>query len=1051
MSSYNFCGVSVNDVQSSIGWNSKASSLSVTMYPDIGETFSAPLPGAPGEFTLGSFTFRGLMKRYTEEVDINGNPRYTVYMEDPRSLLSATKIIIGGYRGAVYTVKNLINVFGYYENISFGNALVNESGMLWEMVRDGLLAICNNPAGDYGGPITYTDEASNTFNYSLDLSQLPSLPSYFRIQSSGSLSILDFIAEVCEIANYDYFITLESFTIKVYTVSRLNQPTIGKLANIISTTFSGINAGRAIGLEQKDEVTSVFLNGGFQNRLFKRNSDIAGFFGFDGDGNPIGGTSQYLELRDEAGDLVKNIYTRTFTLYLPEVADILLSTDYICSEFELRLLLGDESGGTWEGYIQKFKPTIWTKLGGLTAADLTARINFQRNFVGPPRPNELVNTNLGVVNTISAALASDMAKLNKITRFKDSLLKIAKENFGKRYLISLPFLYSYIDVDTSIRTYDWEVGDSGWVDSDGENDLSGLPSLFRDLFKDQDGKYVAFVAYDFSAFVPSNIYPDLKRVNPGNSLYYSNKLYAKCSILGNKIYYNGGLPSVVVQVEGVFRFPSDVSGDLNILNSMRKATSQTTTSTNNTPTVSPGTELNKSIQNSTGGTPTVRLHPDAFSPSDFHIPLKSSVYMYGPWYAIGKPGVTKYSQENSLVPWNYRGYTQMDFVGSSMVDNAISNMQLSETGYVKIPDIPAYGLGAQILVNGPIISDIKIDVSTREISTTYRFETYTVRFGQLNKVFTDRLSKIARLNNYYSVESANLVRTQLLKGYINSIANGGYVSVVENSRPSIRRQSPHNIIGLQLYTKDNIKYSNTVATATIEESLGMIFPSGNDYMNSVVGGLEQVLKPFSVYGSGYIIPHISSPTGIWNDNTVLTGYLFNPFAVNPSGFDTDILSYGYNYDNMQYKYASVTGSYPLNSGIFYDTSVIKRGFSLPSPLILNGWGYNIYGDLIPSGFQRHVDISLHKVGPIDPLWDDKRNCWTVHAFKLAKLSDVCGINSFSRAKVIKYLSNTSTSGVLSDQEIRVFNPFNLSIASGTLIAMSYNPENNRWVIVQSNC
>jgi hypothetical protein len=397
----------------------------------------------------------------------------------------------------------------------------------------------------------------------------------------------------------------------------------------------------------------------------------------------------------------------------------------------------------------------------------------------------------------------------------------------------------------------------------------------------------------------------------------------------------------------------------------------------------------------------------------------------------------------------------MDLVGNAKVTNAVSNMQLSETGFIKIADLPAYNLGAQILSGGPVISDIKIEINSREISTTYRFETYTVRFGQLAKAATDRLAKIAKLSNYYSVEAANSIRTRLLNNFVTNLANGGIANfgIMQNARPAVRRESPHNIIGMQLYSEDDVKYNNLVSTATIEESLGMIPPSGNSFKSSVVGGLDQVLRTFSVYGTGnqYIIPHISAPTGIWNDNTVFNGYLYNTFSVNPSGFLTDIISYGDNYDDMQYKYASVTGSYSSGSGIFNDLNVIKRGFSFPSPLILTGWGYDIYGDLTPSGNQKYVDVSVHKAGPIDALWDDKRKIWTVHGFKLAKLSDTLSINSFGRAKIIKYTSNTSTSGVISDQEIPVFNPFTISIASGTLIQMCYNGDSNRWMVVQSNC
>src|SRR5688572_27849998 len=128
-----FLGASVRNFQSTIGWNGATSSLTVSLVedPDNGDSFSPVEPGQPIYFEMGGFEFYGILNKYEQTNNQSGYPTYTVNCTDPTPLLEKVQVIIGGYYGQTYALKNLINVFGYYENASFGSSLANETGMPW--------------------------------------------------------------------------------------------------------------------------------------------------------------------------------------------------------------------------------------------------------------------------------------------------------------------------------------------------------------------------------------------------------------------------------------------------------------------------------------------------------------------------------------------------------------------------------------------------------------------------------------------------------------------------------------------------------------------------------------------------------------------------------------------------------------------------------------------------------------------------------------------------------------------------------------------------------
>lgn len=258
-----------------------------------GDFFCPPTPGEPVYFNyydaVGAvvFSFNGLISKFERSHDTGSGMTYTVNVEDPRRLLEGTQIILDKYMGTTapadashslitapfartYTngylgYYNLINVFGYYEGLfNYGLALKNADGMPWLKVLDALnimLGATNYHANEgYGGPIYYSKKSApaapittapnNIHRYKVDLTGLNALsqsrqggpiPNDYRI-SGTSMSIMQFIQQVCDVGASDFMVNLASDVtgntsagiIKVLAIPRNRPVTIGRIRTEIN-------------------------------------------------------------------------------------------------------------------------------------------------------------------------------------------------------------------------------------------------------------------------------------------------------------------------------------------------------------------------------------------------------------------------------------------------------------------------------------------------------------------------------------------------------------------------------------------------------------------------------------------------------------------------------------------------------------------------------------------------------------------------------------------------------------------------------------------------
>ena len=158
------------------------------------------------------------------------------------------------------------------------------------------------------------------------------------------------------------------------------------------------------------------------------------------------------------------------------------------------------------------------------------------------------------------------------------------------------------------------------------------------------------------------------------------------------------------------------------------------------------------------------FYPMAIPPRSVGIPQQSNRYVYGPWVTsiTARYGAKiEYVQQTDLVPENFiiptsfslnggsidiaSGYTGLNAAGN-LIANTVDgfNYIFTEGGSVEIPGLPQITSLAQSLVeNGPLVSDMTVNLSAQSLSTSYNMSTFAPKFGRTNKWTLDRIRKMS--------------------------------------------------------------------------------------------------------------------------------------------------------------------------------------------------------------------------------------------------------------------------------------------------------------------
>lgn len=257
-----FLGASITNFSVNLGWSGSSSTLTVDLVEDDvnGDVFIVPQAGSAQYFSYGAFIFGGIVQKWVATGSVNGLPTFQVILNDPRDLLNGVQLVLNGYTGVTYSVPNLYNIYGYLENtVGFGSSHLNDSGMPWKKVRDTFLTLQNST------PISFRNDT-----YTIDLSDLPVMADEYRIGGGVSITLMDFINQICGDSSRDYFFYLDlGNVLRLVTINRQDAPTLGLLSQYISST-TGVSS-KEVGVELRNEVCSKFVVGGKECKMFFNN------------------------------------------------------------------------------------------------------------------------------------------------------------------------------------------------------------------------------------------------------------------------------------------------------------------------------------------------------------------------------------------------------------------------------------------------------------------------------------------------------------------------------------------------------------------------------------------------------------------------------------------------------------------------------------------------------------------------------------------------------------------------------------------------------------
>ncbi len=922
-----FFGLTVRDINSRAGWNQQGSELSVQLVADAanGDSPAPVAVGAPCSFTVGGFTFAGLLRRWAESRGTDGFPVYEAQIVDPREILDGATVITGDYNGAV-TVPNLLNAFGWWEDQAFGASGSNPSGMPWANVLTALTTMSNTVGGtSFGGPLNHKG-----FTYGLDLSHLPVPPASYRVPA-GHASIMDMVSQICEDGGCDYFVQLDGTTIIVRTVSRGTQPPLGTLTTLLATSaYSGHTVRSEAGTESRNETTSAFLVGGAKTTVNVTDA-IASYWGTDVNGFPVIGVAGVHP------DLGACEY---MTVKADEVADILGARTYTTNTFELRFALHNDD--SWRAYIKKY---FAATTGTLIFADWVKNIPVECK---PDAVND---------DPVQIAAMLGLTLQNRAARLYDFVRRLATDFYGKEFLVRIPFVLASTDSETGKVTLSSEPTEAGWFEGGAE--ALGISAINQDVIQQPDERVLPFVYY------PTIVGAEMSRTSWADSAVDPNgSLWCRAILNPRVVFIPGVLPVPCAHMRltaVLYDEPTDDHGNMAIINPIIA----------NGAAVLPAQNVAKRAFGGTIG--GISVHPAARYPTAAGVPLKSTILTYGPWYAEGAPGKVRYEQDPSLTPWDYGGSDVMDTAGADRVVTALTNTQAVEAGSVTLAGAPNCSLGDLLVADGPHVTGVDVRYGTTGVTTTYRMETFTPRFYGMGRQNHERMRRQALL----AVQFRRDVRRALARAFAAAQATDAAFRGFKANRALMKRkESPLDVLMVESFTSDNGDTRVVGGVDKYEAAILFQTASGGLFQNKGMMSMAGLLRPYTTNATGTgLLPRVTTPSGVTggtNTPTVATG--LNPFA---SGNDIEVLAWGTGY----------TGAHAYRRGADANNTrplalrgpLVIAGFGDG----IDGRKYPGTGTTYPTGYLRHSEN--WKVGPVDHLWDNRRGVWTSHDVVTARV------------------------------------------------------------------
>lgn len=990
-----FLGASLTSLNVSVGWGSQPSEMKVGLVidPSNGDGFNPDNIGDPVYLQYGSLNFGGLLSNITYSNGSDGRV-YEATVVDPRSILEGVQLIIAGYTGSVFNVPNLYNIYGALEAV-YGDSGLNDSGIEWYKIRDTFLTL------HFSNPIRF-----GNYSYYIDLSRLPSLPNYYRI-GGEVISLMDFILEVCDASAHDVFFKLllsstGQHVITAFTVNRGTQPQFGKITTFLANQNEIVRSD--IGVELRNETTSKFLVGGNKTDVLFQFADggstgdftdntIFPYWGLDEEGDVVLGSGN---VRDSHNFILPsrgiNVIGvgETYHSNIEEMRAALVGRD------SWELLLEAENNNTNSIHFGKAN-----KIGLLTDLWVNKILwdRYDVEHIESMTPVEMTKF-LGLnIKRTSDSLKSEHEE--NIDRLYNYIKSFADEYYGVKYMVIVPSGQAKWDYDQNKIITNLEPTEGGFIEEvfwSGAVSLNLMPPDYNFVSLEDNrircyAKFDNYKTLDLSELSPED-YILGNHLGPSGSasVFVKATLQPEFQFLDRSEAYS---PRAILELPG--RVKLNLVDDRKLDVGLFKKVFIDKVVEAKGITRAAGLALFNSLVSRFGSELAfLGVEGLAVTPAMVAVPLKSNTDFYGPWYAVGANGKTEFEKDDSLVPWNYGGYTLMNLAGNAKVSSALANFQLGEGGSIELPGLPIIDIGAELVNSGPYITDINVSIGTQGVTTTYRMSTWSSRFGKIPKSFIDTVQKLKLNQN----------RDRRILRELNKLpppTDKAYKTREFYRFDTVRRKksgtSSSIIAGEIIDASGDIKRSNVVIGPAynivnhIDETV---------YDGKVINSLDVIFRPFTTDPTNTTLPNLEDPTHSGINSTLL----------NPYTRDSDFIIYN--------------ASFPADDELLTEASGYMRGIALRGPIIVTGWGYDFNDNIVPSGIDDYRKRSdIWKTGPLDLRWDDLLKIW-------------CGGNFLQRGVTQETISYQGSGLVLDADTNEIDMAYDYLLSSTQTIATNKN-------------
>ena len=1018
-----FLGATVTQFNCNLGWNKEATTVSIGLVEDEsnGDNFINPGIFSLSLFRFESFSYHGILTNIDETKGQDGNPLINVTLTDPRQFLSGVHLILGGYNIGVFGVPNLYNIYGYLENISYGNSHRTSAGIPYAKVREGLLALINLV------PIVYRG-----ITYLVDLSGLPNIPGSYYI-SSTDMTLLDFIDEVCEVANHDYIVELDGNVIKFLSINRNQEYSPGSIKAYVDSK-QGYSSS-SISIQGEYNTINKFITGPSREDVFFQffNNDrdvispvddtITNYWGTNRFGNVI---VQNFGLRYRA--MYGNMYSVTVegfaitdrrylenaiygTLDGPfhdtKIRDFTRGYTFDLGELRTALV----SREAWESYIlfndyvvPENNPTGIKRSvheGKSKKIQLAGEVELKpgedaTNLLFTDRPLVAFNpTELSALKK-AAAVTPTYDRDSYIQQVYDFVKNYAESFFGVKLMVKIPFVLAKYNEFAELET-SFQPVDSGYIDESLFSNAiqNNLLPYNIDLVKNSENKIETFIrvdppseAFDIAGF-PNFDNPGLDVSQlPVDSYYLGNgrviedgdgnpetgilfqSLFVKCTVDPNIVFINKSTafdPRVVINLPGKINSDDKKAGPEFTLRNMLELRGL-----NPNQVDIEVAEFKKKVGSDAivfGGAAQPTLA------NMVAVPLRNNLLTYGPWYTQNGQGKVEFMREDNLSPWNYGGFANLDAAANILVSNMSEARFFGEGGTIEFAGVPDVPLGRAISLSGPIITNMSTSVDSGGVVTRYTLNTWDQKSGRNAKYLVDQFKRLND-NNKKIAES----RRELNK--LDKPQEGR-----SNIRLAEKKEFPRRVASnsssqmmcadISSITSESIeRFQSNSAVMPLYTTLDNLRNEGWAQKGGV--SLDGLYRPFTIDTSAVGIAKFENP----DEGTSVNADDLNPYQ---SGHDIQVVFHG----------AEVPKNLSRQSYTEGENITDYRPVALRGPLVLAGWGYDTDGKPVPSPIDDPVNEGVlpeeasdtdfmdnylqrsdqWKVGPVDLRWDRKRKVW----------------------------------------------------------------------------